>query len=155
MTVLIRPATEQDQASILALARGEKLKPFGLDWPRFIVAVREHRIVGAVQMRRHHDGSNELGSLVVEAASRGEGIAARLIDARLAGVAGRVLMITGRRFADHYRRWGFQRIATTAAPPCIQLNYWMGHIGGGIISAFQGRTFNRLAVLDRTPQVSG
>jgi N-acetylglutamate synthase-like GNAT family acetyltransferase len=154
MTVAIRPATERDQESILALARGERVKPYGLNWPNFVVAERDRRIIGAVQLRTHRDGSYELGSLVVESASRGQGIAAQLIDTRLAGTTGRVLMITGQRFADHYRRWGFVRIAPEAAPPCIRLNYWLGHVGGGIISVFQRRARNPLAVLDRSTPAS-
>jgi N-acetylglutamate synthase-like GNAT family acetyltransferase len=154
MTVSIRPATERDQASILALARGERLKPFGLNWPNFVVAERDRRVIGAVQLRSHRDGSYELGSLVVEVASRGQGIAAHLIDKRLAGATGRVLMITGERFADHYRRWGFERIAPNAAPPFIRLHYWMGHVGGRVFSVLQRRAFNPLAVLDRPTPAS-
>ena len=149
MTVLIRPATERDQEPILGLARGERLKPFGLHWPNFIVAEKDRRVIGAVQLRTHRDGAYELGSLVVEAASRGQGIAAKLIDRRLAGMAGRILMITGQAYADHYRRWGFKRIEPRSAPPIIRLHYWLGHLGGGIMSFVQRRARNRLAVLDR------
>lgn len=149
MTVLIRPATERDQEQILGLARGERLKPFGLHWPNFIVAEKDRRVIGAVQLRTHRDGSYELGSLVVEAASRGQGIAAKLIDMRLAGRAGRILMITGQAYADHYRRWGFKHIEPGSAPPCIRVNYWLGDLGGGVMSFVQRRARNRLAVLDR------
>lgn len=149
MTIAIRPATAQDQEQILALARGERVKPFGLYWPNFIVAERDHRIIGAVQLRTHRDGSYELGSLVVETQSRGQGVAARLIDMRLADKNGRILIITGQRYADHYVRWGFRRIKPSEAPPCIKWNYWMGHLGGGLISVIQRRSFNPLAVLDR------
>lgn len=149
MTVLIRPATESDQEQILSLARGERLKPFGLRWPNFIVAEKDHRVVGAVQLRTHIDGSYELGSLVVAAAMRGQGIAARLIDRRLEGRPGRILIITGGAYADHYSRWGFKRIAPGSAPPCIQFNYWMGNLGGGLFSFLQRRQRNPLAVLDR------
>ena len=150
MMVSIRLATENDQAQILALARGERIKPFGLAWPNFVVAEQAGRLVGAVQLRRHRDGSLELGSLVVASALRKQGIAARLIDRRLEGVTGRVLIITGRRYAEHYSRWGFARIAPDAAPSSIRLHYWMGHLGGRVVSIFQRRAFNPLAVLDRT-----
>jgi N-acetylglutamate synthase-like GNAT family acetyltransferase len=149
MTVSIRQATEKDQAQILALARGERIKPFGLAWPNFVVAEQSGRLVGAVQLRSHRDGSLELGSLVVASALRKQGIAARLIDRRLKDVTGRVLIITGRRYADHYRRWGFARITPAAAPASIRLHYWMGHLGGRVISIVQWRAFNPLAVLDR------
>lgn len=152
MTVSIRPATEQDQQQILALARGERLKPFGLHWRNFIVAEKGGRIIGAVQLRTHRDGSYELGSLVVEAASRGQGIAAKLIDSRLAGKTDRILIVTGRAYADHYGRWGFKRIEPRLAPPCIRISYWLGHVGGRIASFFQRRAFNPLAVLDRAPR---
>lgn len=149
LTISIRPATAQDQVQILALARGERVKPFGLHWPNFIVAEENHRIIGAVQLRTHCDGSCELGSLVVEAQSRGQGIAARLIDMRLADMSTRILIITGQKYADHYSRWGFKRIEPSAAPPCIKWNYWLGYLGGGLISVIQRRAFNPLAVLDR------
>ena len=149
MTVSIRPATENDQAQILALARGERIKPFGLSWPNFIVAEQSGRLVGAVQLRSHCDGSLELGSLVVASALRKQGIAARLIDRRLDGVTGRILMITGRRYAEHYQKWGFVRVAPSAAPSSIRRHYWMGHLGGRLVSLFQRRAFNPLAVLDR------
>jgi N-acetylglutamate synthase-like GNAT family acetyltransferase len=147
--ISIRPANARDQSQILELARGERLKPFGLHWRNFIVAEKDHRIVGAVQLRTHRDGSYELGSLVVEAASRGQGIAGRLIDERVAGVSGRILMITAQRYADHYGRWGFAGIEPASAPPCIRLNYWLGHYGGMIMSRVQRRAFNPLVVLDR------
>lgn len=154
MTVSIRPATEDDQEHILALARGERVKPFGLNWPNFIVAEKDRRIVGAVQIRTHRDGSLELGSLVVASSLRGQGIASQLIDRRLADASGRILIITGRRYAHHYRRWGFVRIAPSAAPPSIRLHYWMGHIAGGLASFVQRRPFNPLAVLDRSAAAS-
>ena len=147
--MLIRPATAQDQPHILALARGEKLKPAGLAWPRFIVAEHEGRIVGAVQMRRHPDGSHELGSLVVARDFRRRGVAARLIERRLAGTRGRVLIITGRAHGEYFYRWGFQRIKSLAAPPFVWANYWLGYLGGGLLSLAQGRAVNHLAVLER------
>jgi N-acetylglutamate synthase-like GNAT family acetyltransferase len=151
MTVSIRPASEHDQAQILKLARGERVKPFGLHWQNFVVAEKHHRIIGAVQLRAHRDGSYELGSLVVETASRGQGIAGRLIDKLLDGRPGRILIITGRAYADHYRRWGFAQIAPGSAPPTVRLNYWLGHVGGRIMSLIQRRAFNPLVVLDRAP----
>ena len=151
MTASIRPATEHDQVRILSLARGERVKPFGLHWQNFVVAERNGRIIGAAQLRTHRDGSYELGSLVVETASRGQGIAARLIDKLLDGRVERILIITGQAYADHYRRWGFERVEPRSAPPVIRLNYWLGHFGGRIMSLVQRRAFNPLAVLDRAP----
>ena len=148
-SVFIRPATAADQPHIVSLARGERLKPTGLHWPRFVVAHHAGDIVGAVQLRRHPDGSQELGSLVVAPAFRGRGIAARLIERRLSGALGRVFVITGRAHADYYRRWGFQRIDPNGAPAFVCANYWMGYLGGGLLSVLRGRAVNHLAVFER------
>ena len=150
MTVSIRHATAEDQPHIISLARGERIKPTGLDWPKFVVAVDDGKIVGAVQLRKHPDGSRELGSLVVASKYRGRGVAARLIETRLADAAGRVLVITGRAHADYYGRWGFQRIRPIAAPPFVCLNYWLGYLGGGFIAVLRGRAVNHLAVFERS-----
>lgn len=147
--MLIRPATAQDQPHILSLARGERIKPTGLEWPRFVVAESAGAIVGAVQLRKHPDGSKELASLVVSATFRGRGVAAKLIDRRLADAPGRVLVITGRVHEGYYRRWGFQRIRPIEAPPFICLNYWIGYLGGGLLSVLRGRSVNHLAVFER------
>jgi amino-acid N-acetyltransferase len=148
--VLIRAALAQDQPQILALARSERIKPTGLDWPRFMVADDAGRIVGAVQLRTHPDGSQEIGSLVVAPAFRGRGLAAQLIEGRLAGATGRVLIITAGAHEGYYHRWGFERIRPGDAPPFVCLNYWMGYLGGGLISLLRGRAVNHLAVLERS-----
>jgi hypothetical protein len=41
--------------------RRARLNPNGIDWPRFVVTTIGDALVGAVQMRRHADGSRELG----------------------------------------------------------------------------------------------
>jgi len=147
--VLIRPATARDQPHILSLARGERVKPTGLDWPRFVVAEDAGKIVGAVQLRSHPDGSKELGSLVVASAFRGHGVAARLIERRLADATGRVFVITGSAYESYYQRWGFKRIRPVEAPFFVCLNYWIGYLGGGLLSVLRGRTVNHLGVLER------
>ena len=145
----IRFATAEDQPHILTLARGEKLKPTGLDWPRFVVAEDAGQIVGAVQLRSHPDGSKELGSLVVAPSFRHRGVAAQLIERRVAGAAGRVFVITGAAYAEYYRRWGFRRIEPGTAPFFVSANYWMGYLGGGLLSKLRGRPVNHLCVLER------
>src|SRR5688572_3827645 len=135
MTLSIRQAVAGDQDAILALARGERVNPNGLHWPNFIVAERDGALAGAVQLRRHRDGSRELGTLVVARTQRKQGIAGRLIDALLACNTGRVLMITGRKHAHHYARWGFAPITPCRAPKSVSRNYWMGTCAGYVFAA--------------------
>ena len=146
--IRIRTASQSDQAAITTLVHSERLNPYDLDWRRFVVATDAGGIVGAVQLRRHSDGSRELGSLVVRREARRYGVASRLIDALLATVKSRVFMITGSAFAAHYARWGFRRITPLDAPAPIVRNYCFGQLMG-ILSFIAWRRPKRLAVLDR------
>ena len=121
--ITIRHATESDQPAIKILVRTERLNPHDLNWRNFLVAVDQRGLVGAVQLRRHVDGSRELGSLVVKKEARGQRIASRLIDALISSASERVLMVTARIHAAHFRRWGFRPIEPSAAPAPIRRNF--------------------------------
>ena len=148
MRVDIRYATEDDQAEIRTLVLSEPLNPNDLDWRRFVVAAEGPRVIGAVQLREHFDGSRELGSLVVRKDARQRGIAARLIDAMLATARTRVFMITGAAFAAHYARWGFRRIAALDASLSVRINYCIGQTAC-LLSLLSFRRPKRLVVLHR------
>ena len=144
----IRPAIETDQLAIRSLVHSERLNPYGLDWPNFMVAVIGPVLVGAVQLRRHLDGSRELGSLVVRKEARRRGIASRLIDALLAGTNERVLLITVEALAARYERWGFRPIEPEAAPAAIRRNYRIGSLAS-VTALLKLRRIRRLVILDR------
>ena len=153
LPITIRVARAEDEAGILGLVRAERLNPFDLDWRRFVLATDAGGIVGAAQLRRHADGSRELGSLVVRRQARRHGVAARLIDAVLARRDSRIFMITGELFAHHYARWGFRPIAPGDAPWPVLRNYWLGRLAG-LQSRLAGRRPNHLAVLERLGSVA-
>ncbi|SIT53825.1 GCN5-like N-acetyltransferase [Mesorhizobium prunaredense] len=150
--ISIRRATEQDHPAIRGLVRGERLNPTDLMWPNFLVAAADGHIVGAIQMRKHADGSRELGSLVVSKESRGQGVATRLIYAVLATESGPVWMITANAFAGAYSRWGFRRIEPRTAPVRIRRNHRMGSLAS-IVSFFKRRPIRRLVILERLPSM--
>lgn len=150
LQLIVRRAAPSDQRTIEALVKGERLNPNGLDWRNFRVAVIGATVVGAAQMRRHRDGSRELGSLVVDAPYRGCGIAAMLIDHLLAEQAGAVHVVTAREDAAHYQRWGFRAIASARAPQAVRRNQRLGQLLGGLVSLMRGRAPRRLVVLERT-----
>jgi len=149
----IRPATADDQLAIRTLVRGEHLNPIDLDWRRFTVAIDTDGLVGAVQLRKHGEGSRELGSLVVRADARHRGIASQMIDTLLCGETARVFTITRPAFIGYYARWGFRRIEPDAAPVSIWRNYLFGRFGGGLLSLLMGRRPSKLVVLDRYARV--
>jgi amino-acid N-acetyltransferase len=148
--IVFRRAAEQDQPAIRALVRGERLNPTGIDWPNFMVAAIAGHIVGAVQIRKHSDGSRELGSLVVAKDHRENGIASRMIDTLLANEREPVWMITSEPYAKAYARWGFQRIEPGAAPVKVRFNYRMGRLAR-VISFFRRQPMRRLVILERLP----
>ena len=144
----VRPASPSDQQAIRTLVHSEWLNPNDLDWRRFVVATDANDVVGAVQLRRHADGSRELGSLVVRKEARGCGLAAKLIDRLLASITARVFMITGAAFASHYRRWGFGPIPPVLAPSSVRRNYDIGRLVG-VFAFLLGRRRKHLVILGR------
>jgi len=154
LSITIRTATADDQLAVKTLVRSEHLNPLELDWRRFTVAFDDSGLVGAVQIRKHWDGSRELGSLVVRRDARRHGIASQLIDAVLSCETARVFTITRPSYAAYYARWGFRRIEPDAAPASIWRNYLFGRYAGGILSLLAGRRPAKLVVLDRYTRVA-
>lgn len=145
----IRRAIPNDHDAIVALVRSERLNPTGLHWPRFVVAADDDgRVVGAVQLRQHTDGARELGSLVVTAALRGQGVAARMIDALLAGQPGTVHMITAATHAERYALWGFEAIEPRQAPRSVRRNHLLGGLAR-VLTWLRGLPPRRLVILER------
>lgn len=148
--IVFRRAVEHDQPAIRALVHSERLNPTGIKWPNFLIALMGDRIVGAAQIRKHSDGSRELGSLVVAKDARGRGIASRMIDALLAEERGPVWLVTPESMANIYRQWGFERIEPAAAPVKVRHNYRMGRMAS-VISFLMRRPTRTLVILERLP----
>lgn len=148
--LLFRQAAEEDEAAIRALVRGERLNPTGLHWANFLVAEMVGRVVGAVQIRKHSDGSRELSSLVVAGDKRHQGIASRLIDALLTNDRAPLWMITDENYAGSYRHWGFERVEPCAAPVKVRLNWRIGSLAR-IVSFFRRLPKRQLVILERLP----
>ena len=147
----IRRATELDQGAIRSLVLGERLNPSGLSWTNFLVAATEDRVVGTVQMRKHDDGSQELGSLVVSQAFRGQGVAARLVEAILAGERNPVWVITPQDSVGRYLRSGFRRIEPASAPVKVRRNHRIGSLVR-LFSLMTRDPVARLVILERLPR---
>lgn len=147
--IAIRRATANDEPAIHAMVRRERLNPHHLHFRNFAVAVSGGELIGASQIRHHRDGSRELGSVVVTPLWRGCGIAARLIEFLLDGEANVIHVITRKRHAHHYERWGFAPVPARLAPGPIRLNFRIGDTIGTIMALVQRRRVNRLMILGR------
>ncbi len=154
LSIAIRAASADDLPAVKTLVRSEHLNPLDLDWRRFTVAFDDSGLVGAVQLRKHWDGSRELSSLVVRRDARHHGVASQLIDAMLSCETARVFTITRPAYAAFYARWGFRSIEPDAAPASIWRNYLFGRYAGGILSLLAGRRPAKLVVLDRYARVA-
>jgi amino-acid N-acetyltransferase len=145
---VIRKAQAREKTAIRSLVLSERMRPIDLRHENFLIAVKDEKIIGTVQMRRHSDGTRELGSLVVAPAWRRQGIAAELIDVLLRGERQNVYMITARAHWQHFARWGFELVPAGAAPRSIRLHHFIGSLGS-IVSLFKRRPMRRLVILRR------
>ncbi|NDJ60751.1 MAG: GNAT family N-acetyltransferase [Chloroflexi bacterium] len=96
--------------------RGEGLDPTSLHWENFLVAEQDGQIVGIGQIKPYPSGP-ELGSLVVLAAYRGQGIAAQIIGALSASAPRPLYLMCLDKLESFYARYGFQRITRAEVPP--------------------------------------
>lgn len=147
----IRAGRVDDVEALAKLMRGQPVRPHGGNWRNFVLAERAGRVVGAAQLRPHNDGVLELSSLVVEEASRGQGIAARLLDDLLYDRRRPIFMITAAKYHRHYAHWGFEPIDPDQAPFSIWRYYRLGQIVGWVFAKFQGRSTKPLVILRRPP----
>jgi N-acetylglutamate synthase-like GNAT family acetyltransferase len=149
MEVAIRPAAAEEQAAVRALLGGERVNPLGIDWRNFLVAVAGGAVVGCVQLRPAGPGAVELGSLVVRADLRRQGLGARLIEAALARAGGRrVLAVTAAARAPFFARWGFRPVGLRATPWPVRRNWLLGQ-AGSLVALASGLRPRWLAVLER------
>lgn len=146
MGVEIRPAREAEAAAIVALVRSERMRPTGLDWRRFHVAVENGEVVGAVQLRPE---GPELASLVVRADRRGRGIGSALIESRLRDVPGPVWLVAPRAVSGLYERHGFANCPPLRAHRVVALDWLLGQGLGTLSSIARGRWPRRMVVMAR------
>jgi amino-acid N-acetyltransferase len=113
--VTIRPARADDQETIRQMVRDEQLDPTSLNWTQFVIAEDDGQVVGIGQVRPYPK-CRELGSIVVKAAYRKQGVGALIINTLLAGETGVVYLEAEAHNERYYARFGFERIPFWRAP---------------------------------------
>lgn len=117
-TVQLRSAKERDQRAIGEIVRRAGINPFGLAWRRFLVAEdRQGRVIACGQLKRHGDGSLELGSLAVRERWRGRGIGSRLVEALKARAEEELWLMCRSSLVSFYRRHGFDEVPIEGEQP--------------------------------------
>jgi len=123
-SLMIRQAREMDQAEITRIVRSSNINPFGLRWPRFLVAEDQERIVGTGQVKQHGDSSRELASIAVIPEYRHSGVATAIINALLAREAGVLYLTCRRQMEPFYNRFGFVTVGRDEMSPYFRRIAW-------------------------------
>ncbi len=147
----IRPAREQDQATITRMVREARLNPFDLRWSRFLVAEDESGIIGAVQVRPH-PGAPELASLVVRVDRRDQGVGGELVRAMLARFPEGMVLFCRPQLESYYTRFGFRTLGLREAPAGVRAKYALGR---ALIGLLLRRTVLLMQYCPTTPHPSG
>jgi len=123
-TILLRPATEADFATIKELIHKARINPTGLDWHRFTVASASYaksgdeisEVIGCIQLKTVPGDLTELASLVVRNDFREQGLARKLIEHILAE-SPRPLYLTCRSGLERfYGKFGFVAMSVKETP---------------------------------------
>ncbi|HEY9634046.1 MAG TPA: GNAT family N-acetyltransferase [Coleofasciculaceae cyanobacterium] len=111
---VLRPAIAKDIWAIRKLVLSAKLDPTQLRWSQFWLIECEGRVVACGQLRSF-SGAQELGSLVVASAWRGQGLGSYLVK-HLIQEATQPLYLEclGSRLARFYTHFGFVAISPSA-----------------------------------------
>jgi len=124
--VVIRPMREEDRDAAMAILEawnmapreGEEVERSGLDAARSFVAEKDGEVVGITSWIKHDDECAETASLAVHPAAKGEGLGARLQEARLDAMRKqgirRVRTETDRpeTIAWYMRHWNYAKVGT-------------------------------------------
>jgi amino-acid N-acetyltransferase len=117
LTPYLRAATASDQPSIQRLVRAARLNPFGLHWPRFVVAEVDGQIVGAGQIKILGDGTRELASIAVVPAWQGRGVGSAIVHTLVSTADAPLYLRCAAHNEGYYRRLGFRTLAPAEMPP--------------------------------------
>ncbi|HTP10891.1 MAG TPA: GNAT family N-acetyltransferase [Anaerolineae bacterium] len=124
-TCTIRSAHANDEATIKALIHAEQLDPLNVHWQNFLVAEEAGRIIGIGQVKLYPSG-RELGSLVVVADRRQNGVGGAIINALIARERGPLRLFCLAFREPYYAKFGFRRCGLRDLPGEFKLKYALG-----------------------------
>ncbi|MGB0389582.1 MAG: GNAT family N-acetyltransferase [Ardenticatenaceae bacterium] len=150
--VTIRPAREEDEATIQAMVREARLDPSQLRWSQFLVALvpdaalrqaqepgqkSRAQFIGVGQLRRY-GAVQELGSLLVLPEWREKGIGAALVRALVARREGLLFLECVTAMAPYYEKFGFRRVKWYNVPWPLKAKFGLssliGWFFGGLVA---------------------
>lgn len=139
MSINIRPAVEDDQPTIKGLIRQARLNQRNLNWQNFVVAEKDGQIVGVRQVKTHKAGTREVASGYVLPEFRRQGVSARLMEEVLSREKEELFLMCDRKWADYYRRFGFEEVEKEGLPPDFGREYRIGRLITSLLSLLARR----------------
>lgn len=136
VTPYIRTATDGDQTAISALVRAARINPFGLHWPRFIVAEVDGQIVGAGQIKILGDGTRELASIAVVPAWQGRGVGSAIVRTLVSTADAPLYLRCAAHNEGYYRRLGFRTLAPAQMPRNLRRQARAVNAVAGVVNWF-------------------
>ena len=118
--IAIRPAREADAGQIRDLIHRVGINPMGLDWKRFVVAVKDDEMLGCGQLKPHGPDVLELASIAVYPEHQGKGIARLIIEHLLKNSPRPLYLMCGSRLGVMYEKFGFHTIPYEDMPRYFQ-----------------------------------
>ena len=117
----IRPAVELESAQIKNLIYLVGINPTGLDWKRFTVAVNDGgQVIACGQVKPHGADLQEMASIAVSPAYRGQGIARKIIEELLSKTSRPVYLMCMGHNGPMYEKFEFKSIPYEQMPRYFQ-----------------------------------
>jgi N-acetylglutamate synthase-like GNAT family acetyltransferase len=132
--VIIHPAIEADQPTIVSLIRQAKINPRNLHWERFLVVEENNQIVGIRQVKVHKQGTREVASGFVLPEYQHRGISALLMNEILSRETGTLYLMCAKRWKKYYEQFGFRDAKLTELPADFHREYLIGKVITTLIS---------------------
>jgi amino-acid N-acetyltransferase len=133
---ILRAACASDIWAIRKLVLGAKLDPTQLRWSQFWVIECKGSLVACGQLRCF-SGAQELGSLVVIPAWRGQGLGSYLLKHLIQeATAPLYLECVGSRLANFYTGFGFVPIAWQELPQSLKLKFGFSQVISRLLPIF-------------------
>ncbi len=117
----IRPAVESESAQIKNLIHLVGINPTGLDWKRFTIAVNDGgEMIACGQVKPHGADLQEMASIAVSPAYRGQGIARKIIEELLSKTSRPVYLMCMGHNGPMYEKFEFRSIPYEQMPRYFQ-----------------------------------
>ena len=136
MTIMIRPAVEADQITIVALIHQARISPRNLNWEHFLIADEDHQIVGLRQVKIHKAGTREIASGYILPEYQHRGLSAQLMQEILARESGPLYLMCNKKWKAYYAGFGFQDVKLRELPSDFYSEYLFGKVITTLVAIF-------------------